>query len=442
MTILKPARLLAPVLLACAWALSPAAHVTHAASGGYSVSSIPYSWEEINSPANQLTVTDVDDGYATLPVGFSFPFFGVPYTTVYASVNGFLTFDQPSSADGTVYQPDPIPSPTNVDVGGTAIGGWWTDLETCAPLSNARIHNSAIGPNTEAIYAKTVPASGSVPQHLVVEWDNVEYYDCNTGDAVTMEIKIFPDGTIQVHYNHVDNVDNDLSSSDYAIAIGVQDESGLNGVSYCYQNQSFTPAGVHASTSSSTTKAPAKSTPRPSSSRFSGADLSNCGSPSQSAIQFNAYVPSSNQAVTASSVSSYPVLFGMQFTQPSPGSFSGVLASYLDKSPSAWGFNLSACKVVGPNATPSIGPAPSYCRFQINYVSVEGCAPGVKYGTGEVVSGAYYPGYSTQGYEIQITFVADSGTSYSNGSILLTAQRSSELTYFGPTYPANVHVTC
>ncbi len=53
---------------------------------------IPSTAFGIETPA---FIPDVDDGYAKIPIGFSFEFAGVPYTELYVCVNGFVTFTKP-----------------------------------------------------------------------------------------------------------------------------------------------------------------------------------------------------------------------------------------------------------------------------------------------------------------------------------------------------------
>lgn len=65
-----------------------------------------------------------DQVSGALPIGFTFYFYGVPYTSFYISSNGFITFlaDQ----DGGCCEGEPIP---DTDEPNAIVAGLWADLE-------------------------------------------------------------------------------------------------------------------------------------------------------------------------------------------------------------------------------------------------------------------------------------------------------------------------
>ena len=55
-------KLVPALVLALAWVVFPATHSTHAAST-YTVSSVPYNWEEISGTGTRVTaINNTDDG--------------------------------------------------------------------------------------------------------------------------------------------------------------------------------------------------------------------------------------------------------------------------------------------------------------------------------------------------------------------------------------------
>lgn len=112
--------------------------------------------------ATPLTLSD--DGVASIPIGFSFPFFGTPFTTVTVAANGFLSF----SADpgGGCCSGTALPSsgaPPNL------VAGFWDDL------------NPTLG---GTIRYQTLGAAPS--RELVVEYENIQHF--GGGNPVTMQI--------------------------------------------------------------------------------------------------------------------------------------------------------------------------------------------------------------------------------------------------------------
>ncbi|RMF83958.1 MAG: hypothetical protein D6744_03865 [Planctomycetota bacterium] len=143
-----------------------------------SVSNVWFSVAHIAS-AGTGTVTPLtllDDGSALVPLGFSFDYFGTPYTEVYVNANGNLTFGQPNAAffvDESVF------------VGGPpCIAPFWTDL------------NPEFGGTVEW---DTTAAPGVA---LTVRYNGV--FSNLVGGASTCEVTLLAGGHVFMTYGNVD----------------------------------------------------------------------------------------------------------------------------------------------------------------------------------------------------------------------------------------------
>ncbi len=173
----------------CAGSVNLTAIITNIPqSTTYTVSTIPYS---PLIPFNQGTVLPVpsDDEYSgVIPIGFTFCYYGNPYTDLLISTNNYLCFDI-SQAFG--YSPWPISAAipdinyvinqTPVD----AIMGPWVDID---PSVGGIIRYGTYG---------TAPF-----RQFIVNFENVPYFQCNnllyTGQFVLYETTNIIDTYIQI----------------------------------------------------------------------------------------------------------------------------------------------------------------------------------------------------------------------------------------------------
>ena len=82
---------------------------------------VTYTGEDCADPFEDISGTgtpgpDGDDAGAVVPIGFTFEFYGVPFTEIGMSTNGYLTF----GPDLTDFSNDPIPSTEAVRIPGAA----------------------------------------------------------------------------------------------------------------------------------------------------------------------------------------------------------------------------------------------------------------------------------------------------------------------------------
>lgn len=131
----------------------------HPSTTSYTGAVIPYA------PQNFTGGTSVpltDDGYTNpLPIGFQFSFFGQQYTQFHISANGWMSFVAADIFAQVNNNPSAFPSAsTNMPKAAIAI---WQDW------------NPALGGNINYYTAGTAPN-----RILVVNWNNVPHYQCNS----------------------------------------------------------------------------------------------------------------------------------------------------------------------------------------------------------------------------------------------------------------------
>jgi hypothetical protein len=100
-----------------------------------------FDWVEINGSGTQVLLGD-DEVSAALPIGFTFDYYGTPFTELYAVSNGFLSFGDDSS---TFTNQCPLP---NAATPNNLIAPLWDDLDP--------------GDTSDPIYYQTF-AAGSCP---------------------------------------------------------------------------------------------------------------------------------------------------------------------------------------------------------------------------------------------------------------------------------------
>lgn len=200
------------VLLALIW-LSPA-HALNLFDGfGYVVkdSTQPggpsYFWDDISATgfAHDLA----DDGSVTgIPIGFSFRFYGVEYTTLNICNNGFIWF---GATTGCPYVNQGTPTQRDPD---NIIAIYWDDLYT-----DGLIYNQTKG---------TAPN-----RYTIIQWQNYDFYACsaNAGD-MAFQIVLY-ENTSDIQFNYRD-VDNACAGSDYGASatIGIENATGELGLQY------------------------------------------------------------------------------------------------------------------------------------------------------------------------------------------------------------------
>jgi len=150
-------------------------------AGNYTAAPTAATFEDITTTGTIIAfLTNQDNAGATIPIGFTFPFYGVSNTTTIVATNGLLNFVAP-----------PFLTPTNTDLTSAptiaTIAPFWDDLHTGGGLPTSNIYFQTIGSGND--------------QHLTVQWNNVRFASGGTtGDTITFQTQLYADGRIQFNY--------------------------------------------------------------------------------------------------------------------------------------------------------------------------------------------------------------------------------------------------
>ncbi|MBI4814678.1 MAG: hypothetical protein HY791_00385 [Deltaproteobacteria bacterium] len=186
--------------------------------------SAPFSPLASGAPINFGFATD--DGAKDVPIGFTFEFYGRPYTRVNVGVNGAISFAPPCSSgcgleatctnavcalSSLPYDPDSIPS---IQSPQAVVAAWWDDLSA----------DTFWSPGAAMLYA----LEGSAPnRQLVVEWRRVARLG-DTGSELSVQIRLEEaTRTVHVHYGPVTS---SPSSTAWSGLVGIEDHTGTDGL--------------------------------------------------------------------------------------------------------------------------------------------------------------------------------------------------------------------
>ncbi|MFM8178260.1 MAG: hypothetical protein ACKOAG_03630, partial [Candidatus Kapaibacterium sp.] len=123
-----------------------------------------------------------DDGYySSIPIGFTFVYMGVQYTSVFSNANGFIAFN---SSTATSYIPD-MPG-TSYNIGRPAICPFWGDLKLLS------------GSSTHAYRTDGNPGS----RIFTMEWNAAEWPYNSNNACVSFQVKLYEaTGAIEFNYD-------------------------------------------------------------------------------------------------------------------------------------------------------------------------------------------------------------------------------------------------
>ncbi len=171
-------------------------------STNYTAAAIPFVFEDISGTGTVITgLTNQDDASVSIPIGFTFQFYGANNTTVFVSSNGLLTFGSGSTAASNS---DLTASPTQA-----AIAPFWDDLHTGGGVTGSNVFYQVLGTGAN--------------QHLTIQWNKIRFFSGgSTGDTLTFEAQLYADGRIQFNYQ-------DLVSGSATGNNGASATAGLKG---------------------------------------------------------------------------------------------------------------------------------------------------------------------------------------------------------------------
>ncbi len=174
-----------------------------------------YGWiDPVASGHTEITTWisgNSDDGYISANIGFTFPFFGVGYSSVFIGTNGLLTFDAGFSGKGTNTSIPDAAAPNAM------IAALLMDL-------TAVDGGGSGGANGKVYY-------GTSGGDFVVTWSHV--YAASTSDYMTFQVILSSNGDIQMQFNDTESISVPAPPSvDGDALIGIEDQFGSAGVTY------------------------------------------------------------------------------------------------------------------------------------------------------------------------------------------------------------------
>lgn len=190
-------------------------------------------WTDISTnPANKLSISYANDGWAYAPNFFStgFKFFdqvykdqpgGVPPTkAMWVSVNGLVGFGSPveiESSTNTIIPFDPLPN--------ALVAGFWADLTLAEDVEDGAIYYKLFSGSERPLVCTETTRVGypaSTNQCAIVQWNRV-LENGGGGTRNTFQIVLFDTGEIHVLY-HTMGSDSDIAT------IGLEDAEGVYGL--------------------------------------------------------------------------------------------------------------------------------------------------------------------------------------------------------------------
>ncbi len=168
---------------------------------------VPYFKSQFAAPyvtltgGTPVTFSNPDDATTSIPIGFTFSFYGVDYTDVFVGTNGAMSFTATNVSLGNRVLP-------NADTSNAMIALAWDDLH----LGSGSVRSSVLG---------------SAPNRtLVVEWNQVKRYPSSSADTITMQARLSEaSGAVRLHYGPYVGP----GSSTWSATVGIEDAAGVVG---------------------------------------------------------------------------------------------------------------------------------------------------------------------------------------------------------------------
>ena len=160
-------------------------------------------FEDITSQGSQVFGANVDDSVSgVISIGFSFPFYGTNYSSLYVSSNGNVHFTSPNASLGNTAIP-------NSGAPNAMIAPFWDDNHT----RSGQIRSAMLG---------TAPN-----RRFIVHWINTGHFS-SASDVYNYQVKLYEDGRMFFVYNSMSGTYANGNSA----TIGIENESGSIGLQY------------------------------------------------------------------------------------------------------------------------------------------------------------------------------------------------------------------
>jgi hypothetical protein len=167
---------------------------TPKAGGGYTIG-IAVGAINPNLGTNLALGDDASTG--ALPLGFSFPFFGTSYTSVFTNSNGYVTFGAASSFVSFNSGPDLNTVLDRMAGGVPRIGALWNDLN---PSAGGGVFFNVLA------------------DRVLITWNAVPRFGA-PGTSNTFQIALFPSGIIQLTYGSISPASTDPVLGGFLVGI-------------------------------------------------------------------------------------------------------------------------------------------------------------------------------------------------------------------------------
>jgi MYXO-CTERM domain-containing protein len=179
-------------------ALAPAAQT-------YVVSSAQAPFAPLTNPIVPALSGNLDAGYAVVPIGFDFPFYGRTYSQLTVTTDG-AAYLEPSP--GAASYPANMVFPSGAVPNGV-LAPFWDNLKAQNAFSRLS-HQLIPGP------------SGQV---LVVEWRDFNHWSSSATYSLTFQLRLHENGLVQFHYGVFTGAGAGLTAS-----VGIENHTGSVGV--------------------------------------------------------------------------------------------------------------------------------------------------------------------------------------------------------------------
>ena len=194
-----------------------------------------YNWIEIDpaygGDGNDLNITDNGDNQdesQVVNLPFTFRFYGKDYDQITICSNGWISFGETEMESFRNYNLPGAGGPSPM------LAVFWDDLTTT---------------NGGDVFTKYIQPQNNIPGMFIIEWSDVHTYDeysIESFQAILYQNAVLPnfDGEIKLQYKEFNNTTNgDLGSGwnspplhgSYC-TVGIEDETGLTGLEYTFNN--------------------------------------------------------------------------------------------------------------------------------------------------------------------------------------------------------------
>lgn len=192
-----PGRLIL-VLCAFLWSLAAAAQ-------GYVVTAHTAPYAALSGPTIPVLTGTVDTGYAVVPLGFDFHYFGKTYANLTVTTDGMAYFEP---NPGTSAYPSNVGFPSGSAPQGI-LAPFWDNLEGSNPFSRLG-YQSGTGPHG---------------QRLTVEWKDWNHWSATATYSLQFQLTFHESGLIEFHYGTSTGAGQALTAS-----VGIESPTGTQGV--------------------------------------------------------------------------------------------------------------------------------------------------------------------------------------------------------------------